>query len=245
MSILSTRDLSKSFGGIAAVDGVDFSVKEREIRGIIGPNGAGKTTLVSLLSGRIRPDSGRIIYRGVDITGSPSWKRVRLGIAYTFQITSVYPGLTVYENAAIGAQMRARQESASRWARVRESHVEEISRECLRLTGLESSWHKPAGELAYGHQRLLEIAIGLALDPPLLILDEPTQGLSESEIEEFIRLVGHIRVRKTIILIEHNMPLVMALADRITVMDQGRVLAEDDPARIRQDRRVQEAYLGE
>ena len=244
MNLLSTKDLSKSFGGITAVSNVDFSLKEGEVRGIIGPNGAGKTTLVNLLCGCIQPDSGRIVFRECDITHHPSWRRMRLGIAYAFQLTSIYPGMTVFENVAVGAQMRIRHRSQSHPSSRQQLNIDDIASRCLSLTGLDSSRSQLAAELAYGHQRLLEIAINLALDPVLLILDEPTQGLSESEIKEFADLLMRIHSDRTIVLIEHNMPFVMALADRITVMNQGSILAENAPQAIQKDVRVKAAYLG-
>ncbi|MYB33885.1 MAG: ABC transporter ATP-binding protein [Gammaproteobacteria bacterium] len=245
VSLLSTKKLNRRFGGITAVRDVDLSLEQGEIRGIIGPNGAGKTSLVNLLSGRLAPDSGQIVFQGIDITGQPAWKRARLGIAYAFQITSIYPGLTVFENVAIGAQMRIQQSSKSRPLPDQKRSLEEIVGSCLRLTGLDWSRTQLAVELAYGHQRLLEIAINLAVDPVLFILDEPTQGLSVDEIEEFTDLLKRIRSNRTIILIEHNLPFVMNLADRVTVMDQGGILAENDPKGIQMDARVKTTYLGE
>jgi len=245
VSLLSTRKLNRRFGGIVAVKDVDFSLEQGEIRGIIGPNGAGKTTFVNLLSGCFASDSGQIVFQGVDITGQPAWKRARLGIAYTFQITSIYPGLTVFENVAIGTQIRIRQSSKSTASPDEKPGLEEIVGNCLRLTGLDRSRTRLAAELAYGHQRLLEIAVNLAVDPVLLILDEPTQGLSVDEIEEFTGLLKRIRSNRTLILIDHNLPFVMNLADRVTVMDQGGILAENDPKGIQRDVRVKTAYLGE
>ncbi|MCY4050597.1 MAG: ABC transporter ATP-binding protein [Gammaproteobacteria bacterium] len=245
MSVLYTKSLTKRFDGIIAVKDVDFSLKQGEIRGIIGPNGAGKTSFVNLLTGRLAPDSGQIVFQGVDITSQPTWKRARLGISYSFQITNIYSGLTVFENVAIGAQMRIQQSSKSGLPFDQKSNLEEIVDSCLSLTGLDGSRAQLATELAYGHQRLLEIAINLAVEPVLLILDEPTQGLSVDEIEEFTDLLKGIRLNRTIILIEHNLPFVMNLADRVTVMDQGSILAENDPKAIQLDARVKAIYLGE
>ena len=242
MTLLSTAGLCKSFGGLDAVVDMSFSVDDGEVRGIIGPNGAGKTTFVSLLSGRLNPSSGTIRFRDRDITRLPAWKRVRLGIAYTFQITSIYPALTVDENVAIGAQLQAR--ISHEPGRSLESRIDSVVGDSLARTGMEGYREHKAGELAYGHQRLLEIAMGLSLHPSLLILDEPTQGLSDREIADFCELIGEIRKSTTIVLIEHNMPVVMSLADRVTVMDQGAVLAEGSPGEIQDNARVQEAYLG-
>jgi branched-chain amino acid transport system ATP-binding protein len=237
MPLLTTKGLSRHFGGLHAVDGVDFALIPGEIRAIIGPNGAGKTTFVSLLSGRIRPSAGMILFDGADITSMPAHQRVRLGIAYTFQITSVFANLTAFDNVALPVQ-RTLTDGRSKGA-VRTGVMEALER-----TGLADRAAMPAGQLSYGHQRLLEVAMGLALKPRLLILDEPTQGLADSEIDNFIELVRGIARDATVLLIEHNMPVVMQLADRITVFNFGKILAEGTPEQIRADAKVQEAYLG-
>ena len=234
--ILETQGLTRRFGTLRAVDGVDFTLREGEIRAIIGPNGAGKTTFVSLLSGRIAPTAGRIAFMGRDVTGDPAWKRVRAGIAYTFQITSIYPALPVAENVALAARTGARGAGGGT--------VAARTADALARTGLADRAAERAGTLAYGHQRLLEIAMGLALAPRLLILDEPTQGLSDAEIDGFCDLVRQIARTATVLLIEHNMAVVMRLATRITVLEAGRILAEGSPAAIRADPAVQAAYLG-
>jgi branched-chain amino acid transport system ATP-binding protein len=235
--LLITRNLSRSFGGLTAVDMVDFSVAPGEVRAIIGPNGAGKTTFVSLIAGRIEPSSGVIGFDGHGITHLPAYKRVRLGIAYTFQITSIFANLSVHDNVALAVQ-RVHADGRGHGA------LELGIKDALSKVGLDVRAGAPAGTLAYGHQRLLEIAMGLALKPRLLILDEPTQGLSDSEIEAFIKLIRELRKATTILLIEHNMQVVMRLADRITVLDAGKVLAEGSPRSIRSNKAVQAAYLG-
>ncbi|TIX37460.1 MAG: ABC transporter ATP-binding protein, partial [Mesorhizobium sp.] len=207
------------------------------IRAVIGPNGAGKTTFVSLVSGRIQPSSGTIVFDGADITNLPAYARARLGIAYTFQITSVFANLTAYDNVALPVQ-RTLTDGRSKGA----VHTGVMA--ALERTGLADRAHMPAGQLSYGHQRLLEVAMGLALKPRLLILDEPTQGLADSEIDNFIELVREIADSATVLLIEHNMPVVMQLADRITVFNAGRILAEGTPEQIRANAAVQDAYLG-
>jgi len=234
--ILTTTGLKRHFGGLRAVDGVDFTLNEGEIRAIIGPNGAGKTTFVSLLSGRTPVGEGRISFRGQDITRVPAFQRVRLGIAYTFQITNIYPKLTVVENVRIAALGRAQ--------RGDKVAIEAEAKAALDAVGLSDRAAHRAGEMAYGHQRLLEVAMGLALKPSVLILDEPTQGLSDSEIDGFCTLVEGISKSATVLLIEHNMDVVMRLADRITVMNRGLILAEGTPAEIRDNAEVQAAYLG-
>jgi branched-chain amino acid transport system ATP-binding protein len=230
--LLETQDLCRNFGGLKAVSDVSFALASGEVRAIIGPNGAGKTTFVSLIAGRIAPSSGRIRFEGADITGVPAHARVRRGIAYTFQITSIYAKLTVLENVALATQGR------------RTGAHGRSPQHYLDLVGLSDRPQQIAGTLAYGHQRLLEIAMGMALEPRLLILDEPTQGLSDSDIANFIGLVTAIAEHATVLLIEHNMQVVMETASRITVMDQGRILAEGSPAEIRSNADVQRAYLG-
>jgi len=237
MPLLTTKGLSRNFGGLRAVDGVDFQLMPGEIRAVIGPNGAGKTTFVSLISGRIQPSSGMIVFDGADITSQPAYLRVRQGIAYTFQITSVFANLSAYDNVALPVQ-RTLTDGRSKGA-VRTGVMGALER-----TGLADRAHMPAGQLSYGHQRLLEVAMGLALKPRLLILDEPTQGLADSEIDNFIELVREIAKSATVLLIEHNMPVVMQLADRITVFNAGKILAEGTPEQVRANTQVQEAYLG-
>jgi len=237
MPLLTTKSLARTFGGLRAVDGVDFQLMPGEIRAVIGPNGAGKTTFVSLISGRIQPSSGMIVFDGADITSQPAYLRVRQGIAYTFQITSVFANLSAYDNVALPVQ-RTLTDGRSKGA-IRTGVMAALER-----TGLADRAHMPAGQLSYGHQRLLEVAMGLALKPRLLILDEPTQGLADSEIDNFIELVREIAKSATVLLIEHNMPVVMQLADRITVFNAGRILAEGTPEQVRANTQVQEAYLG-
>ncbi|EKF40389.1 ABC transporter [Nitratireductor indicus C115] len=239
--LLITRDLCRSFGGLRAVDQVDFSLPEGETHAIIGPNGAGKTTFVSLICGRVAPTSGSVVFDGTDISRMPAHKRVRAGIAYTFQITSVFANLSAFDNVALAVQRRLIDDHERG---LTSRALVEHGMDALHKVGLAALADKVAGNLSYGHQRLLEVAMGLALKPRLLILDEPTQGLSDSEIENFISLVRQIGEEATVLLIEHNMDVVMALAQRITVMEQGRVLAQGGPAEIRANPAVQQAYLG-
>ena len=234
VTLLAAEGLSRNFGGIRAVDGVDFALDRGEIRAVIGPNGAGKTTLVGIICGRISPSAGRIRFEDRDITGLSAWARVQRGIAYTFQITSVFAGLTCFDNVALAAQRRVHGHRA----------LDEEVAHLLGRVGLADRGSSVAGVLPNGHQRLLEIALGLALKPKLLILDEPTQGLTDSEIDHFCALIREVAAEATVLLIEHNMAVVMELADRITVMNNGRILAEGTPDEIRRDAQVQEAYLG-
>ncbi|MBS3981622.1 MAG: ABC transporter ATP-binding protein [Rhodobacteraceae bacterium] len=230
--LVRTDRLTLHFGGIKAVDGVDFTLRPGEIHGLIGPNGAGKTTFVSLLSGRRMAQSGTILLAGEDITRLPAHERVRKGIAYTFQITSIFPRLTVFDNVALAVQSQGTRDLTTR------------TRAALARVGLQGLEAQEAQTLSYGHQRLLELAMGLALKPRLLILDEPTQGLAASEVERFKTLVRSLVPATTVLLIEHNMEVVMDLATRITVLTFGRVLATGTPAEVRANPAVQEAYLG-
>ena len=243
VTLLSTEGLSRSFGGLRAVDNVDFRLASGEIRAVIGPNGAGKTTLVGLISGRIQPSEGRIVFDGEDVTRLSAHRRVGRGIAYTFQITSVFSNLSAFDNVALAVQNSMQRRSGS-WRSLDAAELDRRTREALDQVGLAGRGGDKAAQLAYGHQRLLEVAMGLALSPKLLILDEPTQGLSDAEIAGFCDLVRSIAREATVLLIEHNMGVVMELAGRITVMNAGSILAEGTPAEIRADEAVQQAYLG-
>jgi branched-chain amino acid transport system ATP-binding protein len=241
--LLETVALSKRFGGLSAVNEVSVRVQPGEIRALIGPNGAGKTTLVGMICGRLAPSSGRVLYRGADITALRPWERLMQGIVYTFQVTSIFKGLSCYENVALPAQRRLLRGVASRIA-LAEASIAERVHEALGAVGLAEVADQRSDELAYGHQRLLEIAMALAAEPQLLLLDEPTQGLAESEIAQFCNLVRRIAQKATVLLIEHNMAVVLALAHRVTVMDAGEILAEGTPGEIERDPAVQKAYLG-
>lgn len=231
-ALIEATGLTRHFGGIRAVDDVNFRLERGEIHALIGPNGAGKTTFVSLLSGRIAVQSGTIRLAGEDITACPAHARVRKGIAYTFQITSIYPRLSVFDNVALAVQSSGAQNLKSQVAAA------------LGRVGLDGFSAQTAGTLSYGHQRLLELAMGLALRPRVLILDEPTQGLAAGEIEGFKSLVSGLVPDTTVLLIEHNMDVVMDLATRITVLNFGQVLAVGTPDEIRANPSVQAAYLG-
>lgn len=226
--VLRTDGLTKDYAGLRAVDAVDLSVTQGEVHALIGPNGAGKSTLVGMVAGRTQPSAGRVWFDGRDMTRLPAHARIRAGIAYTFQITAVYARLSLLANLELALRDRSKARAL----------------EALDRVGLASRADQLAGDLSYGHQRLLEIAMGVAQAPKLLILDEPTQGLAESEIAEFNRLIQDLAGQTTILLIEHNMNVVMALADRITVLDTGSVLASGVPADIQNNVAVQEAYLG-
>lgn len=236
MTLLSTSRLTKQYSGLTAVNNVDFILPQGQIRAIIGPNGAGKSTFVGMLSGKISSTSGTVAFKDKDVTSLPAHKRIALGMAYTFQITSIFSSLSVHENVALAAR-RVRNSADSR-------PVEQRVADALGRVNLTDRYEQIAGDLSYGHQRLLEIAMGLAQSPSLFILDEPTQGLSAEEIESFIVLMKSMAGDTTILLIEHNMDVVMATADLITVLNFGEVLAEGNPAEIRANKEVQAAYLG-
>jgi branched-chain amino acid transport system ATP-binding protein len=262
VTLLSTRGLSRHFDGLRAVDNVDFDLGEGEVRAIIGPNGAGKSTFVGLICGRIAPTAGRIVLQGRDITALPAHRRVRLGIAYTFQLTSIYGNLSVFDNVALAAQSGMRRAGgygvrplasiaadsvSAGGARGLTPSLTPLQRrvgDALGKVGLADRQAARASTLSYGHQRLLEVAMGLALAPKLLILDEPTQGLSDAEIAGFSELMRGIAGETTVLLIEHNMDVVMRLAGRITVMSNGAILSEGTPAEVGADPAVQRAYLG-
>jgi branched-chain amino acid transport system ATP-binding protein len=233
MTLLSTRGLTKQFAGLHAVEDVDFDLPQGQVRALIGPNGAGKTTFVGMLCGRIAPTSGTVVFDGQDISHLSAHKRINLGMAYTFQITSVFANLSVAENVALAARRR-----------LHGGAVHSAVADALTQVGLGNRLDQNAGDLSYGHQRLLEIAMGLVQRPRLLILDEPTQGLADSEIAAFKALVRGLAATTTILLIEHNMSVVMETADVITVLNFGRVLAEGAPQVIHADPAVQNAYLG-
>jgi branched-chain amino acid transport system ATP-binding protein len=241
--LLETVGVSKMFGGLEAVRSVNFRLAPGEIRAIIGPNGAGKTTFVGAISGRIRADAGRVLFGGRDITHRPAHTRVMIGIVYTFQICSIFKDLPVYDNVALAAQRRIVRGvipwTASDFAR----HAERID-QALDSVGLRDARAAIAGTLPYGHQRLLEIAMAMALEPRLLILDEPTQGLAPDEIANLVALLRRVAERATILLIEHNMDVVLDLARTVTVMDRGGILAEGTPREIEANVDVQRVYLG-
>ena len=243
VTLLEARQVARSFGGLQAVRNVDLRLESGEIRAVIGPNGAGKTTLVGLISGRLRASAGTVLFKGEDITALKPWSRVMRGIVYTFQVTSIYPALSCYENVALAAQRRLLSGLGKRLT-LGEARVEERVRGALARVGLGDDVERQAGELPYGHQRLLEVAMGLSLEPELLIMDEPTQGLAPHEVGAFCDLARDIAKVATVLLIEHNVAVVLELADRVTVMDRGAVIAEGTPAEIENNADVQSAYLG-
>jgi len=241
--LLETVGLQRAFGGLQAVRSVNFRLDRGEIRAIIGPNGAGKTTLLNLICGRLRPTAGRVLYKGQDITHLQAHARVGLGIVYTFQIVSIFRTLTVDENVALAARRLLMQGPLRHFA-INPRAVAERVEDALRRVGLQDAGPRIAGSLPYGHQRLLEVAMALASAPQLLALDEPTQGLAPDEIAGLAALIRDISQHVTILLIEHNMQVVLDLSRRITVMDNGSIMAEGTPAEIEANADVQRVYLG-
>jgi branched-chain amino acid transport system ATP-binding protein len=245
--ILEARSLRKAFGGLVAVDEVSLQVQAGTMHAIIGPNGAGKTTLFNLLSGRYRPTSGQVYYKGRDITAVPVHARARLGIGRSFQITNIFPNLTVFENARLAAQ--AHGDDGFRFLRRADSFRAYADRaaEVLAITGLTASAHLLASVLPHGGKRKLELAMILAPDPDLLLLDEPTAGMASEQVPELMAVIDRIRreSHKTIVMVEHNMAVVMGASDVITVMHHGRRLAEGTPTAIAANPTVQDVYLGE
>ena len=231
--LLYTENLTKNFQGIKAVNDINFQINHNEIRALIGPNGAGKTTFVSLLCGRIKASKGKVFFNGVNISHLPVYTRISMGIGYTFQITSIFFNLTVSENVALALKNKRQEEKKS------------IVSEVLNKVGLIDRINQRSGDLSYGHQRLLELAMGIAQRPKLLILDEPTQGLSDLEIENFKKLIKKISATVTVLMIEHNMDVVMSIADKITVLHFGEIIAEGDKKSIQRNPVVQKAYLGD
>jgi branched-chain amino acid transport system ATP-binding protein len=243
--VLETRGLARAFGGVAAVDHVDLALRDGEIRALIGPNGAGKTTLINLLSGLVPPSRGEIWWHGQNITSWSAARRAQAGFARTMQVTSIFPNLTVADNVWLAAQ-RALGPLTAFAARDRFGDVAARVGECLAVVGLTARAEEAAARIGHGDQRLLEIAIALAMGPRLLLLDEPTAGMSVKESREIVQRLReiHRRDRLAIVIVEHDMEIVMELAERISVLHLGRTLAEGTPDEIARSPEVQRVYLG-
>ena len=243
--LLRVEKLVQRFGGILATDHLSLDVISGELHAIIGPNGAGKTTLISQLTGQLLPNSGTIHFAGQDITRLPAWRRSALGLARSFQITSLLPDFTASDNVALAAQAHDGH-SFRFWGSARgERHLREAAQSALVRVGLADRADTLVSKLSHGEQRELELAVALATKPQLLLLDEPMAGLGTTESARMVKLLQELRHEVTIVLVEHDMEAVFALADRITVLVYGRVIASDVPAAIRQNEEVRRAYLGE
>ncbi len=244
-NLLETRQLRKAFGALIATDSVDFEVREGETHAVIGPNGAGKTTFIKQLSGELRPDSGRVHFAGEDITPLPSHRRSRRGLARSFQITSIYRDFSALDNVALAAQAHAGH-SFRFWRPARaDRSLTEPAVEILERIGLQERKHVLAANLSHGEQRQLEIAMALATRPRLLLLDEPVAGMGTDESLRMVEFLASLKGRKTIVLVEHDMDAVFTLADRISVLVYGRIIATGTPVEIRANPEVRSAYLGE
>jgi branched-chain amino acid transport system ATP-binding protein len=243
--MLEVKGLSKSFGALRACDGIDFDVKEGETHAVIGPNGAGKTTFISQLAGNLLPDAGTVRFAGEDITRLSAPKRARRGLARSFQITSVYPEFSALDNVALAVQAHSGH-SFRFWRTARgDPALVQPAKKVLDQVGLGDRSHVLAANLAHGEQRQLEVAMALATEPRLLLLDEPMAGMGIDESQRMIALLSKLKQRKTIILVEHDMDAVFRLADRISVLVYGRVIATDVPEKIKMNEEVRKAYLGE
>jgi branched-chain amino acid transport system ATP-binding protein len=246
--VLEANGIVKAFGGVRAVDDVSLQVREGSIHALIGPNGAGKTTFFNAISGYAFPDRGTVRFRDRDVTRVANWRRVAMGMGRTFQTPSLFPELTVDENVRLGVRAHAKQAFRLRAPRGEaKAAVDARVDELLGFVNLTAARNRLVAELAHGSQRLVEIAMSLSTEPVLVLLDEPMAGLAQAETERIIGVIRDLRTRLglTVLFVEHNMRVVLNLADRITVLDRGKLLAEGTPAEIAADASVRDAYLGE
>jgi branched-chain amino acid transport system ATP-binding protein len=242
--LLDVQSLTKRFGGVAASDGVVLTVRAGELHAVIGPNGAGKTTLIGQLTGEIRPDAGQVRFGGADITRMPAHRRSGIGLARSFQITSLFPDFTALDNVALAVQAHSGH-SFRFWRDARrDAALREPAREALARVGLAARADLRVSQMSHGEQRQLEIAMALATRPRMLLLDEPMAGMGPEESVRMVALLRELKQTLTILLVEHDMDAVFALADRISVLVYGRVIATGTPAEIRADAEVRRAYLG-
>jgi len=242
--ILKVENIHKEFSGLQALAGINLEVYEGERHAIIGPNGAGKSTLFNIITGLFKPSKGKMFFREKEITGWPGYKIARLGLARSFQIINIFPKMTVYQNVrnAIISKFNRRLNWISFLDRDRE--IEGASHRIVELLGLNSVENVLAAELSYGMQRQLELALTLAREPVLVLLDEPTAGLTSDESRKIVRLIKQVTKGKTLLMVEHDMEVVFHLADRITVLNHGRILATGLPNEIRENEEIKKAYLG-
>jgi branched-chain amino acid transport system ATP-binding protein len=243
--MLLINDLHKNFGGLIVTDGVTLNIGQGELHAVIGPNGAGKTTLINQISGLVAPTAGTINFNGVDITGMPADQRAALGLARSFQITSVLPGFSVLENVALAVQAHSGTSYRFFGRADRDQAINEAANSALAEVGLAERGQIVAAHLSHGEKRALELAIALAMGPKLLLLDEPMAGAGREESERIIDVLRQLKGRFAMLLVEHDMNAVFALADRISVLTYGRILASGAPDAVRTDPQVVAAYLGE
>ncbi len=244
--LLEVVGVSKHFGGLTAVDNVTFKVGPNEINGIIGPNGAGKTTFFNVITGELKPTSGKIYLKGEDITAFPPHKITRRGMSRTFQLTFIFPDMSAFDCVWAGVYSREIRPWNLLFSKVdRKGRIAEKTEEICKLVGLEDKMNELAVNLSYGDQKVLEIAMALSTDPSVLLLDEPTQGVGPREADDIVSLIGKLSERMSIVLIEHNMDIIMHICHHLTVLSFGKVLAEGSCKEVAMNAEVQRVYLGE
>jgi branched-chain amino acid transport system ATP-binding protein len=242
---LRIQGIHKDFSGLKILTGVDFRVKEKERHAVIGPNGAGKTTLFNIISGKFRPSSGVILFKGQDITGKPPHVLNRYGIARSFQITNVFQELSVFDNILSGVRSRLGLRYHFFKKPASDHNIIRKTEEIIAEVGLMSVKDQPASSLSYGQQRALEIGMSLSSEPELILLDEPTAGMTREETDKAIKMIDKVTANRTLIVIEHDMEVVFSLANTISVLHYGTILMSDIPEKVRLDQSVKDAYLGE
>ena len=242
---LHIQDIHKDFSGLKVLTGVEFKVKEKERHAVIGPNGAGKTTLFNIISGKFKPSSGAILFKGTDISGKPAHILNHRGLSRSFQITNVFQELSVFDNILAGVRSHAGLRYHFFKVPGHDKNICEKVEAILAQVGLTDVHDQPASSLSYGQQRALEIGITLSTEPELILLDEPTAGMTREETDQAIKMIDKVTAGRTLIVIEHDMEVVFSLADTISVLHYGTILVSDTPEKIRNDQRVKDAYLGE
>jgi len=247
INILETRGLRKHFGDLAAVAGVDLNFGEGELTAVIGPNGAGKTTFFNLVTGKLKPTAGKVYFRGRDITGLTPYQIARKGISRIFQITNLFPELTVYENIRVAVLSKMKETAKMLTFDRNLKRANDETDRILDTIGLSDKGNYLCGVISHGDQRLVETGVALAIDPVLLLLDEPTGGMGPEETDEMVKFIRGLIEKQdiTILLVEHDMSVVFSIAERIVVMHQGEIIADGKPYEIKADKGVREAYLGE
>ena len=243
-ALLQINSVDKDFSGLQVLMGINLTVEHGERHAIIGPNGAGKSTLFNVITGKHRVSNGQILFKDQDITNWPPHKVSRVGLARSFQVTNIFPNMTVYENIrnVIVSKKGMRFNMFTRLGNIEDVNAE--TRGVLETIGLETSSDTPAGELAYGHQRALEIGLALAMEPELILLDEPTAGMTTEETRDAVKLIERVTVGKTLVIIEHDMDVVFSISDRVSVLYYGKILATGTAEEIKENQEVKKAYLG-